>query len=110
MAECQALARQCDQELTRLVQAILALPEALEPVADAGRRIDPEQLQRVLADLARLLADDDTRASHLAGASADLLRAHLGRRYGDFSRQIDAFDYEGALATLHGADTAPEAD
>ncbi|MDD4881128.1 MAG: ATP-binding protein, partial [Gallionellaceae bacterium] len=109
MAECQALARRCDQELTRLVQAILALPEA-EPVADAGRRIDPEQLQRVLADLARLLADDDTQASHLAGASADLLRAHLGRRYGDFSRQIDAFDYEGALATLHGADTAPEAD
>ncbi|MFA5083147.1 MAG: PAS domain S-box protein, partial [Hydrogenophilaceae bacterium] len=106
VAECQALARQCNQELTQLVQAILALPEALEPDADAGGRIDPEQLRLVLADLARLLADDDTQASHLASASADLLRAHLGHRYQEFSRQIDAFDYEGALATLGSADTA----
>jgi len=104
--ECIALARLCDRELTQLVQDIQTLAGDLTPVEDTGSPIDPERITQVLAELECLLAGDNARASRLARESAELLRAKLGSRYAGFTRQIDLFDYEGALATLRGISQA----
>ena len=104
VAERSELASLCDHELTQLVQAILALPVEAEPMeqTDIGD-IDPERLRRTLAELEKLLAENNALASNLARDSANLLRTRLGKRYSEFSRQIDIFDYETALETLRGA-------
>ena len=99
-AECTQLALACERELSQLVQAILALPEA-GLHADAGAGCDDAQrAAAVLSELASLLASADTQAGHLARQCAGLLQARLGSGYGEFARQIEQFDYEGALATL----------
>jgi len=100
LTECAALARLCDHELTRLVQAIQSLPEELALIENTGCDIEPERLKRMLSELENLLAEDNARASRLARESADQLRAKLGSRYADFAHQIEVFDYERALETL----------
>jgi CheY-like chemotaxis protein len=101
-AECAELARLCDLDLMELVQAILALPEPNELALSeaAGNGVDTERLEQMLAQLETLLAENNTRAGTLVRESADLLQAKLGRRYADLIRQINVFDYEGALQTL----------
>jgi PAS domain S-box-containing protein len=107
LAECTELARQCDGKLTQLLQEILALPEEVALIGNTECSIDPELSRRVLTKLESLLAEDNTSANHLSRESADLLRAKLGSRYINFTRQIDAFDYESALETLREI-TKPE--
>lgn len=99
--ECMELARLCDQALAPLVRDILNLPEAgLAPIALPGSHIDPKRSKQILSELEILLVEDNALANRLARESAELLRAQLGSRYADFTRQIDLFDYESALATL----------
>jgi len=98
--ECMELARLCDCELMRLVQAIQALPEEVAQTENIDRNIDPEREKQIIAELENLLAEDNTRASILAREFPELLQAKLGSRYEDFTHQIDVFDYEGALETL----------
>ena len=102
IAECAELARQCDRELRQLVQAIRALPEEIAPVEDAGANADPQRLRQLLSNLEDLLSEDNAEASRLARECADMLRPLLGSRYAEFNRQMDAFDYESALAMLGG--------
>lgn len=94
------LAEECKTEIDRLVAAIRALPT--EDQGDGAGEIDPERWQTLMAQLEPLLAADNVRAGGLARDSASLLRAGLGSRYPQFSRYIDAFDYEAALAILRG--------
>ncbi|TAN65313.1 MAG: PAS domain S-box protein [Methylobacter sp.] len=100
LAECTALARQCDDKLTQLVQAILSLPEESALVEDTGDNIDQEHINRILMELNNLLTENNASANRLARKSAGLLRAKLGGRYADFARQIEVFDYESALKIL----------
>jgi CheY-like chemotaxis protein len=98
--ECIELARLCDGELAQLVRAILAVPVEGTAVESPECSLDPERFAQVRMQLEVLLAEGDTRAGSVARESADLLRGTLGDRYADFARQIDVFDYEGALQTL----------
>lgn len=100
LAECMALARQCDDKLTQLVQAILGLPEEDALAENTGGNIDQELINRVLMELESLLAESNASANRLARESANLLHVKLGGRYADFARQIEVFDYESALKTL----------
>ena len=54
----------------------------------------------ILAELKRLLAEDDTRAAQVMREHAQLLRAALGERASELERQIETFDYEAAVRTL----------
>jgi hypothetical protein len=44
--------------------------------------------------------ENNARASQLARQSADLLQILLDKRYADFARQIDTYEYETALMML----------
>jgi len=101
-AECAELARLCDRELAQLIQYILSLPEDAALIENTACNIDPECLKHILSELENLLIENNARANGLARESADLLRVKLGSRYADFARQIEVFEYESALATLHG--------
>jgi PAS domain S-box-containing protein len=98
LADCLALARQCDIALHLLVRAILSLPEDVAP--EGHSPIEPERMQGVLQELENLLLEDNTRVGDLVRGSADLLRAKLGGRYADFAHQIEAFEFDTALKTL----------
>ena len=98
--ECTELARLCDLELTRLVQDIKSLPEEVVLIENTDSSANPEHIKRILTELENLLAEDNTRAKHLALEYADVLRVKLGSHYAGFTRQIDVFDYERALETL----------
>ncbi|PPD49209.1 MAG: histidine kinase [Methylobacter sp.] len=100
LADCMELAKSCDEELAQLIGGILSQPEGLGLAGSTDNCVDPEQVNRVLSELEALLAEDNAIASRLARESANLLNVRLGKRYAEFSRQIDAFDYESALATL----------
>lgn len=97
---CIDLIGQCEQELAQLIQAILAVPAEAADEDNSAVDIDPDVMQRTLAELIALLEQNNARASRLAQESTDLLRAKLGERYPNFKRQIDLFDYESALETL----------
>ncbi len=99
LAACIEQAVRCDRDLTRLIDSIIALPDP--PVVGATvRQAEPEHPERTLAELDALLAEDNTRATRTARDAGDLLLTKLGNRYPEFMRQLDAFDYEGALKTL----------
>ncbi|NOS89827.1 MAG: PAS domain S-box protein [Methylococcaceae bacterium] len=92
------LLRQGDDCLQQLVTAIVQLPN-LAAVEDGGNT--PERLpEQVYAELAALLAEDNSRANRLAQQYASVLSQQLGTDFAEFMRQLDAFDYDAALATL----------
>jgi PAS domain S-box-containing protein len=100
--ECQDLLSLCESALMHLLDAIERLPDEPAPPesVDDATGHEHEHTRHVLADLEALLAANDTGASTLARASARLLAMVLGERHDDFSRRIDAFDYESALDIL----------
>jgi HPt (histidine-containing phosphotransfer) domain-containing protein len=80
------------------LDAVLALsPEAATddiPAPDTGRA------REVLERLASLLASDDTAAADVFASSRLLLLATHGASALQLERQVGAFDYPGALATV----------
>jgi len=80
------------------LNAVLALaPEAatdVMPAPDSGRA------HELLEQLASLLASDDTQAADLFESSRLLLLATHGASALQLERQVGAFDYPGALATV----------
>ncbi|MDS4021374.1 MAG: PAS domain S-box protein [Candidatus Competibacter sp.] len=99
-AELEPLAAALEVEQDALLAALgAALPaEADAPPAAA---VDWPQVRAALARLEPLLAGDDVRANAVFRESAALLRAALGEvATDDLARQIEAFDYEQALAAL----------
>ncbi|MFH2124153.1 MAG: PAS domain S-box protein [Pseudomonadota bacterium] len=111
----QALAH----EQTLLNTAILALPENTDPeqpsVADARdnttgttesdsakiAQINLVRQQQLLTELEELLRENNGRASLLIRDAAPLLRPAMGKHFNELSQQIEAFNFEAALKTLH---------
>jgi len=75
---------------------------APEQTADASDALapDPDRAMAVLKQMEPLLASDDTRTSDLFDANRALLLVTLGEAAQQLERQVAAFDYPGALATL----------
>ncbi|MDD5388280.1 MAG: PAS domain S-box protein [Gallionellaceae bacterium] len=92
-----------EQVLSQAVARIVTLLARIPSVAPtpAVVEVDPARLAQVVMELDALLAEDNTRAGHLLRESAPLLRAALGERYEVLARQVENFDYDTALATLH---------
>lgn len=101
-SDCLELIRQCDGKLTELCQSIAALSVENAAVDETDSTIDPKHAQKILRQMAQLLADDDTAANRLAQEEDSLLRVKLGNRYNEFTQQINVFNYEDALAILRG--------
>ena len=100
---CIKLAQTCHQAVRQLVQSIQALP-ADTATPSPTKEIDPQNAKQVLDELERLLLENNARASQLARQSADLLQVLLDKRYADFARQIDTYEYETALIMLRELD------
>ncbi len=100
--ECQDLLSQCESELMHLLDAIEHMPDEPAPPEYVDDAIGHEHgyTRQVLTELEALLAANDTRAGTLARTSARQLAMVLGEHHDDFSRRIDAFDYESALDIL----------
>jgi len=80
------------------LEAVLAqLPEA---ATDAVPAPDPERARAVLEQLAPLLAIDNPAAADLFEPNRQLLLATHGAAAMQLGRQMAAFDYPGALATV----------
>jgi CheY-like chemotaxis protein len=78
------------------------LPEAkaeFEEVTD-DTIVDAEGAAALLAELHDLLAASDTRALALLETHGPLMRAALGRHFPAIRQQLEAFDFESALASL----------
>lgn len=99
VAECEQIARQCEQELSQLIKAILALPLPPTPEHN-GWDYAPEFSVAILKELNSLLAEDNVRANNMVEEHGDFLKYKLAERYTDFSRLIDQFAYEEALKIL----------
>jgi CheY-like chemotaxis protein len=84
---------------TRVKVSLKKLDKA--PVARVA--IDPEKLRQVCAQLAALLADDDSAASDMLDDNADLLNAAFTTQYRAIDNAIKSFDFETALARLKEA-------
>jgi HPt (histidine-containing phosphotransfer) domain-containing protein len=84
-------------EMQALDAVLAQLPEA---VIDAVPAPDPERARAVLEQLAPLLARDETAASDLFESSRPLLMATHSVAAMQLARQVAAFDYPGALATV----------
>ncbi len=80
------------------LEAVLAqLPEA---ATDDLPTPDSERAREVLEQLASLLASDDTAAADLFESTRPLLLATYGAAVIQLERQVAAFEYPGALATV----------
>ena len=75
------------------------MPEA---VAESVPAPDPELARQVLEQLAAPLASFDTVAGNLFESNRQLLLATHGATAMQLGRQMAAFDYPGALATVRG--------
>ena len=84
-------------EMQALDAVLAQLPEA---VIDAVPAPDPERARAVLEQLAPLLARDETAASDLFESNRPLLLATHGAAAIQLGRQVAAFDYPRALATV----------
>ncbi len=96
---CIKLAQTCHQAVRQLVQSIQALPTDTATPCPT-KEVDPQRAKQVLDELEVLLLENNARASQLARQSADLLQILLDKRYADFARQIDTYEYETALMML----------
>ena len=96
---CIQLAHACDQAVRQLVKSIQTLPEE-DTATSPAKDIDLQRARQVLDELEVLLLENDARAGQLVRQSADLLQVLLDKRYADFARQIDTYEYETALIML----------
>jgi len=84
-------------EMQALDAVLAQLPEA---ATDAVPTPDPERARAVLEQLAPLLAIDNPAATDLFESSRQLLLATYGAAAIQLGRQVAAFNYPGALATV----------
>jgi PAS domain S-box-containing protein len=101
-ADVERLAAALDDELGRLVPAILAAIPDTAPAPYAGE-VDRKALLRLISDLEPLLVAGNIRANELTTTHEALLAAALGPLAADLSRQIEHFRYPEALETLQRA-------
>ncbi|MER2555732.1 MAG: PAS domain S-box protein [Thauera sp.] len=89
----------------RLPTLIAAIQEALAHADQTMLQEMPEQRvdTGVLARLEALLANDDTMAINFLAENQQALRQSLQLRFEEVRRQIEAFDFPGALARVRAA-------
>ena len=76
-------------------------------------KIDQQRVDGILQQLAALLRIEDSAANDLFDEEQSHLRAAFGRRIQLLARQLDAFDYTDALATIQSLlqrDTSPSSN
>ena len=98
-ASMPELVSSLESEMQGLDAVLAQLPEA---AAASAMVHDCERARAVLELLAPLLASDDTAAADLFEPSRPLLLATHGAAAMQLGRQVAAFDYPGALATVRG--------
>lgn len=111
-AEVERLVTELDEALAALTAAISAHRApgqgAMPVPADLAAAVS------VLGRLETLLRADDALATRLVREHVELLRATRGAAAQDLARQVEMFDYEGALVTLAAmraaADATPTTD
>jgi two-component system sensor histidine kinase/response regulator len=92
-----ALVAALQTEMQALDAALAQLPKEATDDAPAP---DPEQGRAMLERIAVLLERDDTAVIDLVSSSLALLLATYGTAAIQLERQVKAFDYPGALATM----------
>jgi hypothetical protein len=76
------------------------------PARSAGPALDEREQARALSAvsmLAELLAAGDVRSNQIVATSGALIASYLGAPAETLKRQIETYDYEGAMATLTSA-------
>ena len=91
-----------EHELDNAVARIRGTADGALPAA-APKPFTPEQMREVLEQLEFMMSRDDADALDLLHAQGDLLRAALGEHYARLARQLGAYDFDAALATLRAA-------
>ena len=81
-----------------VVAAIAVLPDGTSPPADTAP--DPAAVRTALAQLEALLAEDNVAAVRAAREQVGPLKAGLGADWARFDRELSAYDFPSALATL----------
>jgi two-component system sensor histidine kinase/response regulator len=100
-----------DGRLDELKQPLAALIEQLEQVLPKEQdktivAVDREKLKAVCDKLALMLADDDSAASDVLDANADMLNAAFPNHYRKLEDGIRSFNFDAALAALTDATRA----
>ena len=100
--EVERLLADTDGKLGAMIAALgQALPP--DPVSAVPQQVDGEKLKAVCARLDALLAEDNSEASDVMLAHADLLNAAFPQDYRRIDDAIRGFDFEGALGALRSA-------
>ncbi|WP_374486690.1 response regulator [Zoogloea sp.] len=98
-ADIDALLTELDTAQTAVATAILGLPDPDEIQLEACAA-DSNAVQEVLTRLDGLLAEDNVAAVRVAREAAECLRSVLGSLWSRFEREVAAYDFPAALATL----------
>ncbi|MBF0260470.1 MAG: response regulator [Magnetococcales bacterium] len=103
-ADCLTLVNRCQmgmQGLEREVSVLLQTGAVCQD--DSGsREADEARATALVEELTRLLKADNTRSVSLVREHESVLRRLLGERWSRFAGQLERFDFESALVTLHG--------
>jgi two-component system sensor histidine kinase/response regulator len=92
------------QDQVASIQRGLSAVVATAKPASTGAAEAPTALStEVLSSLLQALRDGDAQSGDLVATHADALRGYLGPGYAQFSNQVDAYDFEPALALLNEA-------
>ena len=81
-----------------VVAAIAKLPDGSPAPAENAR--DPAEVAAALAQLEALLVEDNVAVVRTARDLAELVKAGLGPDWARFDRELAAYDFPSALATL----------
>ncbi|NML25929.1 PAS domain-containing hybrid sensor histidine kinase/response regulator [Zoogloea dura] len=99
--EIDACLERLDAAQAAAVMAIDALPREPAAVAPpASSAPDPAELADSLKRLEALLAEDNVAVVRAVRDSAELLKSALGPDWSRFEREVGAYDFPSALATL----------
>ncbi|KAB2968565.1 PAS domain S-box protein [Zoogloea sp.] len=102
--DVEAFLERLEEAQAAAVTAIDSLPRepvaATAPTGAAAADADPALLADSLKRLEALLAEDNVAVVRAVRESADLLKSALGPDWSRFEREVGAYDFPSALATL----------
>ncbi|MDD3354699.1 PAS domain S-box protein [Zoogloea sp.] len=102
LAHLFPLVDQLNEAQAGVVAAILALPdgESAAPLAAGAGEPDAQTLRGALAQIEQLLAEDNVSVVRTVREMGNLAHAVLGPAWPRFERELAAYDFSAALATL----------
>ena len=95
-----------EEELARLVQAIIAALPAEQAEGPAPAEIDWAHAKQIVARIETLLANDDSEAVEVFNQNASLLRAACGNVASSIAKDIAGFMFPNALSALRQVKSA----